>query len=83
MSAYYPKIPPNDVSQIPQFLMQELSNINQAMSEPTAFYLLEMLTSPPTKIRQGMIVLADGVRWNPGAGSGVYAYYGGSWNKLG
>ena len=47
-----------------------------------AIYLRE-LNVAPAKVREGMIALADGTNWNPGSGAGVYAYYGGSWVKLG
>ena len=46
-------------------------------------YNLAELNMAPTKPRTGMIALADGTNWNPGSGAGVYAYYGGAWNKLG
>ena len=44
---------------------------------------LEERHREPDKVRPGMVVLADGSDWDPGSGAGVYAYYGGSWNKLG
>lgn len=44
---------------------------------------LQQLTVAPAKPRDGMIVLADGTEWNPGSGGGIYAYYAGSWSKLG
>ena len=47
-------------------------------------YLEELVAAPPTnEIYKGMVVLADGTSWNPGAGQGVYAYYNSTWNKLG
>jgi len=46
-------------------------------------YLEELTAAPPTaEIYKGMVVLADGTTWNPGAGQGVYAYYNSQWNKL-
>jgi len=36
----------------------------------------------PLKPREGMIVYADGVGWNPGSGTGPYAYVGGAWMPL-
>lgn len=44
---------------------------------------VEFLNVAPKKPREGMIRGADGTNWNPGAGKGVYAYYSGTWNKLG
>ena len=43
---------------------------------------LEVLNSEPTKLRNGLVVYADGTNWNPGSGEGVYAYEAGSWVKL-
>jgi hypothetical protein len=37
----------------------------------------------PQRVRDGMIVLADGTTWNPGSGGGFYGYYAGAWHKLG
>lgn len=83
MSTYYPRIVPSNSAELPQFLNQELHNISQEMTSPKEVITLEMLNSPPTKIREGMIVLADGTNWNPGSGQGVYCYYNSTWNKLG
>lgn len=54
------------------------SELNNKLDNPT-----RMLYAPPAKIKEGMIVLADGTDWNPGLGAGFYGYYNGSWNKLG
>lgn len=63
----------------------ELQAVARAMTEPDALLLLNILHTPPAKLlpAQVTIAAADGVDWNPGAGAGVYAYYGGSWKKLG
>jgi hypothetical protein len=44
---------------------------------------MEELHVAPARVKEFMIVAADGTDWNPGAGKGVYAYYSGTWNKLG
>lgn len=44
--------------------------------------VLDQTNVVPSKPRDGMLKYADGVNWNPGAGQGIYAYYGGVWNKL-
>jgi len=36
----------------------------------------------PIKPREGMLVYADGVNWNPGSGAGYYVYYGGAWHAM-
>ena len=82
MGAYYPRIVPTQPAELPQFLSQELHNISQEMSSPKEVITLGMLNSPPAKIREGMIVLADGTNWNPGGGAGFYGYRDGAWRKL-
>ena len=65
-------------------VQQELEQVSRAMSEPNDMLLLEMRYVAPPKPRDGMVVLADGVNFNPSAGGqGFYGYYGGSWKKLG
>lgn len=83
MSAYVARIPPSNPADLPQFLQQELQNINLALTEPNQFYRLEMLFKTPPKPRDGMIVLADGTSWNPGSGAGYYGYRAGAWRFLG
>lgn len=43
---------------------------------------LRLRYQAPEKPREGMIVAADGLTWNPGGGKGIYAYLGGAWVKL-
>lgn len=61
----------------------ELQKIAQAIDTPDQMLQLEMIYAAPAKFRDGAIVLADGITWNPGSGAGVYCYYGSAWNKLG
>ena len=43
----------------------------------------EIMYSEPTKVRTGMVVYADGVKWNPGGGEGLYVMKsGGAWVKI-
>ena len=44
---------------------------------------IELSYRAPDKPREGDIRLADGTEWDPGAGQGIYAWYSGSWHKLG
>lgn len=37
---------------------------------------------PPDKPREGMIAIADGNKWNPGKGAGVYFYHLNKWRSL-
>lgn len=69
------------IPQLVDYLRREFRAISRELSETT---VLELRTSfaAPKKPRDGMIVSADGVSWNPGAGIGIYAYVGGAWVKL-
>jgi len=64
------------------FLLRELEAVERS-SVIDDFIRLKTFYSVPDKLLEGMIVLADGASWNPGSGAGVYAYYAGSWKKLG
>lgn len=64
-------------------VQQELEQVSRAMSEPNDMLLLEMRYVAPAKPRDGMVVLADGVNFNPGSGGGYYGYRAGSWRFLG
>lgn len=67
-----------------QPLVVELDNLRRWTEQPTVPILtLETLYAAPARLEDGMIVKADGVTWNPGAGPGVYCYYGAAWNLLG
>ena len=83
MSRYLSKIPPTESAQLPDFIARELEEISRAWSEPNEFLTLDTSYKAPSKLREGMIVLADGSSWNPGSGAGVYCYRGGSWRFLG
>lgn len=43
---------------------------------------LEVLHVEPVRLRDGMVVYADGSDWNPGSGDGFYGREGGAWVKL-
>lgn len=38
--------------------------------------------SPPKEKVEGQLVYADGIRWNPGSGKGVYVFNGNAWEKV-
>ena len=83
MSRYVSKIPPTNPQELSSFLLNELRDISRSLSEPDEFLVLDKLYKAPSKIREGMIVLADGTSWNPGSGAGFYGYRNGSWRLLG
>lgn len=64
-------------------IQQELEQVSRAMSEPNDILLLEMRYVAPPKPRDGMLVLADGVNFNPGSGAGFYGFRAGAWRFLG
>ena len=83
MARYIPGNAPNDAADLAAFLRLELAKIAQAMDTQDASLSLETLYAAPKKYRDGTIVKADGTTWNPGAGAGVYCWYGAAWHFLG
>lgn len=80
---YQPLPVPSSPDELPRFLRTELSRISQLWQGSVPFLLLAKTYAEPAKRFDGLTVLADGTTWNPGAGAGVYCYYGGAWNRLG
>ena len=80
--AYTPSVVPNDPAALPQFLATELLSLAQTFQTQIAFLQLQTLNVAPAKPREGMVVKADGVNWNPGSGAGFYGYRAG-WRFLG
>jgi hypothetical protein len=66
---------------IAEYLQRQLQRIEVALSLGVVREV-EFLSVEPSKVYDGLIRGADGTNWNPGAGQGVYAYYGGAWTKL-
>ena len=68
---------------LPDPVRDDLDRVANALRNPEAESItLAQLNAAPAKYTDGMIVYADGTNWNPGAGEGIYAYYGAAWNKL-
>ena len=72
---------PGSQSELPEYLDRQFRAIAIAI-EALAAGQLDVTNVAPDKPRDGMIRYADGTNWNPGSGEGIYAYYGGAWNKL-
>jgi hypothetical protein len=81
-TAYGPGPLPGRSQDLPAYLAVELERIASAL-RALANGHIDMSYRPPDKPRDGDIRLADGTEWDPGAGAGVYAWYGGAWRKLG
>lgn len=65
------------------FVLSELQDIAQSAQDPVDFAELNKLYKAPDKPRDGIVVCADGVSWQPlGAGGGYFGYFGGAWVKL-
>lgn len=79
MSRYVPTFPGDGI--LPQWLYDELSQVAQAMAQPTDVIFEENFT-PPASPKEGMVLLADGTSWDPGSGRGLYLYSSGAWVKL-
>ncbi len=63
-------------------LAAELLQISRAISELSE-RMITKFYEEPEKLRDGMLVYADGTDWNPGSGEGAYLYYNAVWNFLG
>lgn len=74
---------PSSPEDLPAFLSQELKNIEQARADGADALYLQTLYKSPDRLTEGMIVLADGVTWNPGSGAGCYLYRAAAWRFLG
>ena len=75
-----PEVPIESVT-LAGYVDQELEAVERTFYSQGILYLSE-LNVAPTRPRVGMVVLADGVNWNPGAGGGFYGYRAGAWFKL-
>lgn len=79
--AYVPT-PFPDGGQISEYLVGELRQIASALAAIEEGRGLPVLHSEPARLRDGMLVVADGTDWNPGSGAGYYERRGGAWVKL-
>ena len=78
---YVPKIPPV-AGPLAEYVREEFLRISEEIGLIREGRGLIPLASAPKKPREGMIVVADGVNWNPGAGLGAYEFKSGAWVKL-
>jgi len=83
---YDPTRPPqfqagSDADVLSQWVNREMHALAISMLDKTAVEL-RPIDVPPPKPREGMIVFADGVHWNPGIGKGPYVFVNGAWIPL-
>ena len=70
-----------DLAALTEFVRREFKRIEEDSLVQDFLYLKKSYAAP-AKPRDGMVVLADGTSWNPGAGAGYYGYNGGTWTKF-
>jgi len=70
-----------DLDDLREWIEAELQKLEEAQAETTEVELRPVFAEPP-RPREGMIVYADGVEWNPGSGKGIYNYNGTIWIAL-
>lgn len=83
--AYEAESPPvvaEDLRPLAEYLFRELQRIAISFQEVENVQL-EELHADLDKPRDGMIILVDGVDFNPGAGAGFYGRSAGAWVLLG
>lgn len=64
------------------YIQQELLRISSELDQIAEGIYWQPRAVAPPRPREGQIVVADGVSWNPGGGKGAYEYRSGSWAKL-
>lgn len=74
-----------DLPELNRQVSDELRRVQSEteMPQPQAGVIFPQLHVEPLKLKDGLVVLADGTDWNPGSGAGFYGYYGAAWHKLG
>lgn len=75
---YAPQAPRNPGD---EYAHQELSRLARTLNQVESLEL-KVWHAEPTRMVEGLVVLADGTDWNPGSGAGMYAWLGGAWLKL-
>ena len=80
-----PSFPPStDAGVIVRYLDSELVRVGAETELPkVSGVVFSELNVEPKKRFTGLVVMADGVNWDPGMGKGFYGYYGGAWHFLG
>jgi hypothetical protein len=79
--AYSPRPVPqfkDEAGQLALWVAEELRNIARTFQESEQVQHTVLSVEPP-RPRQGMVVYADGVNWDPGAGEGQYVFDGTAW----
>lgn len=73
--------PPEEPTAFRQWVIENLRRMEAYSIDPD-IVKTQVLDVEPVKLREGLIVIADGTNWNPGSGAGTYVYRGGAWRKM-
>lgn len=81
--SYSPKLPTSitNLEELRSWTDDELQAISQEFTNPD-FLSMAVRYRDLTKPREGMLMYADGVSFNPGQGEGPYVYINGAWKPL-
>jgi hypothetical protein len=74
---YFPDLAP-ETNELTEWVRRELEKISQVLENPD----IPEFHIEPTKPRDGQVVRADGVHWDPGSGRGLYIYDEASWKLI-
>lgn len=73
--------PPEDPEAFRLWVIENFRRMEEYSIDPD-IVKTQVLYVEPKKKREGLIVIADGASWNPGAGAGTYVYRSGAWRKM-
>jgi hypothetical protein len=65
-----------------QVLPLLIANVNDYKDGRNNRIQMDVLTSAPTSIVDGMVIFADGTSYDPGSGRGLYERVSSAWVKL-
>ena len=83
MAHFVPEPVTKSLEEIRAYIERELYRVGDSMHGETEALFLVELHVEPSKPRDGQVVFADGVDWNPGSGAGYYGYRASAWRFLG
>lgn len=80
---YVPTQPPAnlDLDGLRKWVEDEFRNVARA-AVPVDSVVFRVVSAIPTYAPEGIVVFADGSKWNPGSGRGLYQKLGAAWVKL-
>lgn len=63
------------IQDVAAYLQTQFNEVQLALRNISAdLEAYPVLTKPPSRPKEGMVVFADGVNWDPGSGRGLYTY---------